>query len=622
MALSHASNQCFWVELAGEQAQKVHDYKASKDIIPKKTLESVPCFVLDSRTPVAATYGLCIEADITMECRRTVFSNTKCGRTGYPFEKYYYLCPKVDHPMRIRRFLPHGTIIRRHIIATPPRDQSYKVPINLFPLTSPGELPWEGTRYLESPNSSEELPFQTAIMDPGQTTSTQDKASSTMEAGILHPTQSTSSRPPPAAMNNFQPLAASTTQESRGTSPIIPSLEDLLAAGPSGQRSVDTPLQVEVEVVTGAKRSKSLSPNANTTTIKLRPRTPNRHSYIEKYTRRSSRKRTTTPTSAKRKLPITPPTPIKPRSPTGSPPRKRLNNNKDSQITYGPLTSTQADTQPPPTSMNVTQPLDSQPAPQTEADTSQDTSADKDTSNEAGTKTMQSSDSSNNSSLKILKEKIVKYYGAKGNPLPPTHAFDRSQTNVSTAAPTSSRPDHDGSLPEHVIIAINGDNPNIIDDIIYVNRRSDPEQLIQAYRRGLLNTSAHDEGIAIDPPPVLFGPPTPPRSSSSSSQPDSSRPSLTSSGSSNTSSQAVRGSSSSSMTSTSSSSTANPSTSSSMSISSNSSAQHDVSMASLMDTTAASSSDSQTLAEATQAPQRNVEDPQGKRGGERGGHEN
>ena len=201
MALNHASNQCFWVELAGEQAQKIHDFKASKDIVPVVTLENVPCFALDSRTPVAATYGICIEANITMECRRTVFSNTKCERTGYPFEKYYHLCPKVDHPMRVRRFLPHGTIIRRHIISTPPREQSYRVPINLFPFTSPGELPWEGTRYMESPNSSEELPFQTAIMTPNDS-HPQAKTSSTMEAGILRPTQSISSRPPPAAMDN------------------------------------------------------------------------------------------------------------------------------------------------------------------------------------------------------------------------------------------------------------------------------------------------------------------------------------------------------------------------------------------------------------------------------------
>lgn len=379
-----------------------------------------------------------------------------------------------------------------------------------------------------------------------------------------------------------------------------------------------------------------MSPSGTRTFITLRPRVDsNRQAYIERCTNRSVKRRIVLPPVAKRTLPNSPPTPIRVRSPF-EPPAKRFNNNKvppnvsnTPQITFGP-SSTQADTQSPPASFNETIPLDADhvqseqqaQAPQQPDDQdSEHEPSDQSTSNEAGTKEMESPPSSES-----RPNVIVKYFGAQGNPLPDNHSFDRSNTNVGTAASVTSNPDHDGSLAEHVIIAVNGDDPNVIDDIIYFNNRHDPADLIQAYQQGILNLSTSDEGINMDitpapVPPVVFGPPTPPSDPTPPAEGSPPPPpSPRSSSDPNISQDAVKGSDTSSNSGQGTSSSSYPSSLSTMSTSTttSSSTQHDVSMASIMDTTTSSGS-SLTLSEAAQIPQHKSDGPEGRRGGGGGG---
>ena len=641
------TQQCFWVEIAGEKADQIHDFITSDTITAKKTVTNVPCFVLDSRSPYTASVGQSISSFITMECRQTVFGNLRCSKSKYPFEKKIFLHPQLDAPTKVKRFLGHGSLVIRHVLMTPPREPEFKTEIHMIPFTSPGELPWDfpEQRSPSPTNSAEESHYRTAMTQASTShTGTQTDVSD-LEAGNLIPMESTSSRPVPVANDNFRPLATSTTEEVR-----------------NNQDPPQSPRPIEVEVVDNNRRSKSLSPQSSTSRIiRLRPRMSNMSQfYIERYTGRSVKRRIVIPPSAKRKMPPTPPNRV--RQPY-EPPRKKLNNNESrtaKAITFSNDTTPPSPiTRPDP---NNTQPIDANVSSDNPHDslTSQPS-----TSNESGSKEMESvsqsdldiylnptpgpsgsqpptqdphpspidvSSSSNDSSVKIVKtvNRIVKYYGAKGNPLPEHHHFNRANTNVGTAnSQAAPNLDRDGRLPEHVIIAINTSDLDLINDIIYVNRRDDPANLIRQYRQGTLNTSSADEGIADDTPPrdgppVLFGPenaprvnrrqrnfllalppPTPPSSSSStSSSPEESLSSISSVRANASNSSSSLPSSTSSMTSMSS------------SMNSNTSSARDVSMASIMDTSPDTSAGIATLNENTQHPN---QDDQGSEEGERGG---
>ena len=150
-------SQCFWVEIAGEYADKVHTFMKSTTLQPRSTLKNVPCFALDAGTPFSAKEGFCIQLKIKMYTTKSVFGSLKCTTTKEPYDKYIWLYPNLATPMRVRRFLPHGTIITRPILMDPQDNSGPRFEITMFPITPVGSLPWdEPMSRTPSPESSSE----------------------------------------------------------------------------------------------------------------------------------------------------------------------------------------------------------------------------------------------------------------------------------------------------------------------------------------------------------------------------------------------------------------------------------------------------------------------------------
>ena len=84
---------CFWVELAGSQADLLWKFKR-QTFIKSWKLTNVPCFVLDHREPGGARWAYAIEAKMTFKCEKTERGLLKCDRTEEYFNKLVLLHPK------------------------------------------------------------------------------------------------------------------------------------------------------------------------------------------------------------------------------------------------------------------------------------------------------------------------------------------------------------------------------------------------------------------------------------------------------------------------------------------------------------------------------------------------
>ena len=330
----------FWVEIAGQQGEKIWDFTRQTNI-RTYTLRNVPTWVLDARDPFVARNGSMILAKVVLKCEKTPHGLLKCSETSTKdkpvfFNKVFVLQPKLNTPMRIKRFLPNGTIIIAHLLNEIRDEMEMSIPFNLIPITGSTALPNSMSATHTSTEGEESGP--SAIIPPsrfdiyvdpqasssnttpptGVSTQAQaDTGESVLQAGILHapstgeiilPLASSGSRPP--AMDTFSPLATSTTEERRqqqGSDAIRPPLIDLLEASPSsrpflpaGRLSRPTVDRVTVGRVTKLNKRKRR--------IILRTKgKPYYQTYWRKY-RQGKIRYIQLPKSAFRTIPTTPPT--------------------------------------------------------------------------------------------------------------------------------------------------------------------------------------------------------------------------------------------------------------------------------------------------------------------------
>ena len=140
------------MELAGSQAQIVYDFKRQTHIESRK-ISKVPTFLLDASTPIFATSGQAIRANLFLNCVESDHGIMICSRTQRYYEKQFLLSAYFNKHMKVDRFLSHGVEIHKNVLPTV-EDIPVELEVNLVEFTCVNELRYEKTLNMVTAASS------------------------------------------------------------------------------------------------------------------------------------------------------------------------------------------------------------------------------------------------------------------------------------------------------------------------------------------------------------------------------------------------------------------------------------------------------------------------------------
>ena len=359
---SRYNSTSFFCMVAGAQGQLLYTF-ARQTFINNFRLENVPTFQLDEDSFSSSREACAISAKIILKCEISTHGPMKCSKTGKRFSKRFILVPSQTNPLTVSRFESWGDIIMTVKNTNWVREMSNHTPINIqidihmIPFTKLGDIPLSHQNpRLPAPDSSrfdytsdvrEIFPTfrDTSTRAPNigfpEVGTRQGSPNSTIQAGFMLSQSAghidliytnSENRPPP--MGQFGPLAASTSNvpTNRTSGPLrerpainheTPSMEDLLAAGPSGIQPHFQPMSPRSPTPSSPRRSSRLSKTTSSQTDeegqRRRSPSPNntkRPIYYEKPTSASKRRKL----SPKKKSSSR--SPPKTQSPPKSPPKK------------------------------------------------------------------------------------------------------------------------------------------------------------------------------------------------------------------------------------------------------------------------------------------------------------
>ena len=363
---SRYNSTSFFCMVAGAQGQLLYTF-ARQASINNFRLENVPTFQLDEDSFPSSREACAISAKMILKCEVSTHGPMKCAKTGKRFSKRIILIPSQANPVTISRFESWGDIIMTVKNTSWVREMSNHTPVNIqidihmIPFTKLGDIPISHQNpRLPAPDSSrfdynadirEVFPTfrDTSARAPNisfpEEGTRQGSPNSTIQAGFVLSQSAghidliyTNNENRPTPMGQFGPLAASTSNvpTNRNSGPLrerpavsheTPSMEDLLAAGPSGMQPSFSPRPPRPPTPTSPRRSSRLSRSTSSQTDEegqqkksTSPKNTKRPINYEKPTSASKRRRLSPKKmSSSRSPPKTPSPPKSPPKKTGSP---------------------------------------------------------------------------------------------------------------------------------------------------------------------------------------------------------------------------------------------------------------------------------------------------------------
>ena len=132
----------FLTFLGGSQAQILWDF-LHQTTSQGRTIRNVLTFEIDDKSMEKGRKGISVTANLMLNCIKQSRGLLSCTLTGRKFNKEIKIQIFRHNPRRITMFKPWGSTITEQVLMIPPSEIPMELHINMIPVTTPMELPFD-----------------------------------------------------------------------------------------------------------------------------------------------------------------------------------------------------------------------------------------------------------------------------------------------------------------------------------------------------------------------------------------------------------------------------------------------------------------------------------------------